>query len=617
MLPVHQIRAALDSHSINVEKRTVDVVWSTGHKGLRRGWDSSYYEELSMDPSHVDLSRLNSGAPLLRVHDNYSLDSVIGVVESARIENGKGFATVRFSKDEAGQKVFEKVQDGILRNISVGYNVAKYENVTGPNDKIETYRAVNWTPAELSIVPVGFDPSAQIRENERLTMSEVEIVDTRSKQQKETEMSEVKPQPQIDQEALKKEAIEAEKKRAAGILKAVKDAKLPDSLAQDMIERDLSLEEAQRNVLAYKKAQDETQATKIDSTVRIEVGTDEVDKKRDQVAQATLFRGDSKNFKLENGNTLGGYSFLRAMETIVKRNPNESDSMYATRVMSSSDLPKILANVAEKAALGRYSLAGLTWNRWAQSGSLRNYKQNDFVRAGDFSSLVEKPEGAEYVLGSFGESREQATLKTYGRKMAVTREMIVNDDLDQVMQVMSEGGRAAARLENELVYAQLTSNPTMGDGVALFHSTHANLGTAGDISVASIGEAIKLMKQQTSVDAANKLNLAPKYLICGPTQESEALKFLSQIVPAQAANVNPYSGSLQLIVDAEITNNNYFFACDPSDCETIKLFRLQGEESPVIESRTNFDNDDIELKIRHSAVAKALDHRGLVKNADS
>lgn len=617
MLPINQLRAAVSSQTLDAEKRTVEVVWSTGYKGLRSGWNGKYYEELSMDPTHVDLSRLNSGAPLLGVHDSGSLDSVIGVVESARIENGKGMATVRFARDAKSQEVFQKVQDGILRNISVGYNVAKYENVTGPNDKVETYRAVSWSPAEISIVPVGFDPHAQIRENESLTMNEVEIVDTRSQQPKETEMSEQKPQPQVDTEALKKEAIEAERKRCTEIRKAVKDAELSDSLADDMIERGLALDEAKRNVLAFKKAQEQTQATKIDSTVRIEVGVEEIDKKRDQVVNATLFRGDSRTFKLESGNTLAGFSFLRAMETIVKRGPNETDSNYATRVMGSSDLPMILANVAEKSALARYSLAPSSWSRWAQSGSLRNYKQNDFVRAGDFASLIEKPEGEEYSQGSFGEARERATLKTYGRKMSVTREMIVNDDLDQVMQVMSEGGVAAARLENQLVYQQLTSNPTMGDSIALFHSSHANEGTAGDISVASIGEAIKLMKKQTSVDGLSKLNLSPRFLICGPNQEAEALKFLSQIVPAQAANVNPYSGSMELIVDAEISDSKYYFACDPNACPTVKLFRLQGEEAPVVESRRDFDTDDVELKIRHSAVAKALDYRGLVRNSDT
>lgn len=617
MLPINQIRAAVSNQTLDTEKRTVEVVWSTGYKGLRSGWSGKYYEELSMDPAHVDLSRLNAGAPLLNTHNSSSIDGVIGIVESARIENGKGMATVRFGKDEEAQKVFEKVQDGILRNISVGYNVAKYENVTGPNDKIETYRAVSWSPAELSIVPVGFDPHAQIRENESLTMNEVEIVDTRSQQQKETVMSEQKPQPQVDTEALKKEAIEAERKRVTEIRKAVKDAQLSELLADDMIERGLALEDAKRNIQAFQKATQESEASKISSTVRVEVGTDDLDKKREAIANATLARHDSRFFQLDKGNTYGGYSFLRAMESIVKRGPGESDASFAKRVMSSSDLPLILANVAEKSALKRYELAPRTWSRWAQSKALPNYKQHSLLRAGDFASLSEKQEGGEYTVGSFSENQELVQLKEYGKMMKVTRRMLINDDLGMVPQVLGEGGVAAARLENRLVYAVLTGNPTMSDSVALFHSSHANLGTPAAISDTTIGEAFQLMKEQSSLDGLDKLNLSPQYMICGPQSEVIARKYLSVISPTQASNVNVFSGALELIVDAEISTNDYFFACNPAQCETISLYRLQGEEQPQIESRVSFETDDLEIKVRHSAAAAPADFRGLVKNANA
>jgi hypothetical protein len=48
-LPPLALRAAFNPRSVNLEKRTVDVTWSTGAKVLR-GYFDRFYEELSMDP---------------------------------------------------------------------------------------------------------------------------------------------------------------------------------------------------------------------------------------------------------------------------------------------------------------------------------------------------------------------------------------------------------------------------------------------------------------------------------------------------------------------------------------------------------------------------------------
>jgi hypothetical protein len=89
--------------SVDAERRTVDVVWSTGAAVRRRdSWTGKRYDEvLSLEEAHVDLSRLNGGAPLLNTHGAWDLRDVIGVVERAWIaregEALAGRATVRFS----------------------------------------------------------------------------------------------------------------------------------------------------------------------------------------------------------------------------------------------------------------------------------------------------------------------------------------------------------------------------------------------------------------------------------------------------------------------------------------------------------------------------------------
>src|SRR5512133_3790184 len=134
----------LQPDTIDAEARTVEVVWSTGATVRRRDlWTGKRYDEvLSLDPRHVDLARLNSGAPLLNAHGAFDLADVIGVVERGWIarsnDSYEGRATVRFSLREDVEPLWQDVRAGIIRNVSVGYTVRAYE-VT--DDDVPVWRA--------------------------------------------------------------------------------------------------------------------------------------------------------------------------------------------------------------------------------------------------------------------------------------------------------------------------------------------------------------------------------------------------------------------------------------------------------------------------------------------
>lgn len=144
-------------------QRTVEVVWSTGAAVRRADWITGkvYVEELSMQPGHVRLDRLNSGAPLLNTHDRYDLSGIIGVVERAWLDGGEGRALVRFSRRPEVDPIWRDVLDGVIRNVSIGYRVYRYEEF--PGEKPPRLLATDWEPEEISLVPVGADAGAGIR----------------------------------------------------------------------------------------------------------------------------------------------------------------------------------------------------------------------------------------------------------------------------------------------------------------------------------------------------------------------------------------------------------------------------------------------------------------------
>lgn len=165
-LPRLHMRAMVNS--VDQAARTVGVAFATatpveridGPTGTR------YLEVLSMNAAHVRLDRLNSGAPVLNSHSVWSIEDVIGVVEqgSARIENGRGLATLRFSRREQVGEIWNDVVDGIIRSVSVGYRVHKMQAATPKTgDTLQTRIAIDWEPFEVSLVSIPADPSAGVR----------------------------------------------------------------------------------------------------------------------------------------------------------------------------------------------------------------------------------------------------------------------------------------------------------------------------------------------------------------------------------------------------------------------------------------------------------------------
>lgn len=615
-LPKLQMRAEFMPSSINEEKRTISVTWTTGYKGLRRSAFGEFYEELSLEPTDVNMTLLKSGrAKFLASHDMSSLDSVLGVVESATI----GSAHIRFSKDEISERNLQKIRDGILTDVSVGYMVDEYTDVSAEGDEVPTYRATKWTPIEVSLVPVGFDPGAVVR-SETQTENEVEII-TRSEESKETEHMSVKTQPVVEQvivdtEALKKEAATAERNRALEIRTAVREAKLSEKMADEYIDRGTSIDEARSNIALFAKYAKEQEATKVVTATRVEIGTENAEATRKGFEEALLARVDAKNFKVtDDAKQFYGKSLLRQLEIMIPRYTMEADVAYAKRAMSSSDLPLALANVAEKGLQKMYDLQPRTFSQWSRSDTLNNYKEFSQVKTGDHASLLERTENAEAQESSFGEDKEVAQLKDYARIVSFSSQMLVNDDLGAISRIASAGGVAVSRLENRLAYAALTTNKTMNDGVALYHATHGNLGSAAAISTTTVAEAYKFMRKQASTDGLDKLNLTPRYFVCGPDKEVEARQFFAAINPVVTSAVNIFQGSMTVVVDAELTGNQYYFLADPSFIDTVVCYRLAGQEQPKIESRVKFENSSLQLKIDHAFAASMMDWRGVVKNA--
>jgi len=139
----------LELKSFDEEKKTVTLSFSS-EDPYERYWG---IEILDHSTTSVNMERLNNSAPLLF---NHNRDEVIGVVEFAKIEDKRGIAVVRFGNSEKAKEVFSDVVDGIMKNVSVGYQIDEMK-LESEKDGMETYRVTGWQPFEISIVSIPAD----------------------------------------------------------------------------------------------------------------------------------------------------------------------------------------------------------------------------------------------------------------------------------------------------------------------------------------------------------------------------------------------------------------------------------------------------------------------------
>ncbi|STH68888.1 ATP-dependent Clp protease proteolytic subunit [Escherichia coli] len=201
----------------------------------------------------------------------------------------------------------------------------------------------------------------------------------------------------------------------------------------------------------------------------------------DGIRQALMARAGFEKTERDNvynGMTLREYARMSLTERgIGVSGYNPMQMVGAAFTHSTSDFGNILLDVANKAILQGWEDAPETYEQWTRKGQLSDFKIAHRVGMGGFSALRQVREGAEYKYVTTGDKQATIALATYGELFSITRQAIINDDLNMLTDVPMKLGRAAKSTIADLVYAILTSNPKIStDNVSLFDKAkHANV----------------------------------------------------------------------------------------------------------------------------------------------
>ncbi len=320
-----------------------------------------------------------------------------------------------------------------------------------------------------------------------------------------------------------------------------------------------------------------------------------------------------------------------AMEvTGSKRAPRDAagrEDVVRMAMHTTSDFPIILENALNKRLADSYNKATPTYRTIADRMDFTDFRAHPISQVGDMPALLPVAETGEIKFGTVGEKKESVTLAAYGVGLSISRQLIVNDDLNAIERVLAGRGTAVALWEDATFWASFLSGSN-ADGATLtetsrqvFNTTDlTKAGTNAAITVASLAIGRANMRKMRGIAPATGgtgqlLNVTPAILLVGPDKETEAQQLLAPVNATQNSNVNPFSGSMQIVVTPYITGNAWYMLAAPSVLPIVMYGYLAGQAGPRLRMDEPFGVQGIRYSVEEDFGTGFIDFRGGFKNA--
>ena len=430
-----------------------------------------------------------------------------------------------------------------------------------------------------------------------------------------------------------KAAIQNERVRCAEIRKAVKIAGQPDDMAQKFIDDDTAIDDVRKALFEKMK---ETNPPV--GPGAISMTADGTDKFRNAVSHGLCANLGIKVEKPADGHEqFRAATFENIARLCLERSGVDSRQLIsrdqvaraiirqaAAGTFTTSDFSSIYLDVANKTLLKAYQESPATWRPLVNVVPASDFKTIYGISLSAAPDLDLVGENGEYKSGSMSDNQESYRMYKYGKINYLTYEMIVNDDLRAFARIPQLQGAAARRKESDLVWALITGNPTMNDGVALFHEDHSNIETVsaniGVVNSDNLSSGRKGMRLQTGLQGET-LDLMPKFVVVPVAQETDTEIILRSAALPEATMssgvFNPWGNRLIPIAEPRldaVSSVAWYMFADPNQIDTIEVAYLNGNEAPYLEQSNLFERDAIGYKVRHVFGCGVMDSRGIWYN---
>jgi hypothetical protein len=339
-------------------------------------------------------------------------------------------------------------------------------------------------------------------------------------------------------------------------------------------------------------------------------------------------------------------SGLRELYHLLSGDFEMSGLFHSERVslanVNSSTMASLVANALNKRLVNEFIQYPQWWSPLVSEEDFASLQAVRWITLGGVGELPTVAEGAAYTELSWDDSYETASFVKKGGYLGLTLEAIDKDDTGRLRAAPRALAQAAWLTLSKALSAIFTDNsgtgPTLSDSLALFHTSHGNLGTTA-LSLSSYAAARTAMRKQTELNSSERLGAltAPKFLLVPPDLEITALQVLASQFDytyalsngtAAPENILAEGNDRQqrlnlarqrvIVVDLWTDTNNWAASADPRLWPTIGIGYRYGRAPEIfsVASPTAglmFTNDTLPVKVRYFFAVGPMDYRGLYK----
>ena len=266
---------------------------------------------------------------------------------------------------------------------------------------------------------------------------------------------------------------------------------------------------------------------------------------------------------------------------------------------STASLSNVLENVMGKALLEQYESMPVTALDVCRVSSVSDFKQVSRVRLNGTGAWETLGNNGELTYGTLDDTKYTNQAETYGQIVTLSRQDVINDDLNAFLDLPRAMGRyAAAAIDHEFFTLLL------GNAGSFFGAGNANVtsGAGSAFGTDGLAELCETFRKQKSGPATGvagdqiPVNIRPEILLCPVELEHAAAQLLGSAnlitgTGGTQGERNPHAGKYRIVTaphlsDSAYTGSSataYYLFANPAALPAFELAFLNGRRQPTIE----------------------------------
>ena len=561
-----QFVAAEAGDGMPTQPRKFAIEAYTG-SAIRQGW--------SAEPIVIDLAgmKFNQRIPIVMGHD-YTMASILGQATSVRAENGRLYVEGEIlAESELARQVTALAERGFAWQASVGADVMRHQKVAAGESVtvngqtfIGPVRIVKASKLrEVSFVTLGADDATSARiaaeEAEELLMADhanetpAEVTATKVEATAAV-VVEPKVEASVDVSAFKAE-IDSLRQEVANMQKvqATRESRAPAVHVVEEVKNDRVIEAALCLQGGLPNADKSFDARTLEAADKLK-RTTSIGEVLIEAARANGYTGSSR---ISAGNA----------EQVIK-------AAFATH-----DISNLLGALVNKFLLNGFNAVESSWQEVSAVRSVNDFKAINLLRLNGDMKFKKIGNAGELKVAQASDTKRSVAADTYGISTQLTRQDMINDDLNALSQIPQRMGRGAALAMNEAIWSEFQSSNS-----SYYQSATAAAGNA--LSLSSLKTATTAFRKLTDPDG-NPLGIAPRVLLVPPELEITAAELMTSALlisgnTTKEPNANVLQGRYRVVVSNYLTSaSTWWLAADSVDLPALDVVFLNGQQAPTIE----------------------------------